>query len=355
MRVIQVLAGAVHGGAETAFEDIAVALSAAGIQQKIIVRGNNKARIQKFKDAGIDVVTLPFGGVLDIYTPWKIKKIIADFHPQIVQTWMSRATSKTPASSVPKSYVKIARLGGYYDLKYFKGTDEYVAITPHIREYLIREGIDAEHTHVVNNFADAEQVITPVLRADLNTPEQAPVILALSRYHTVKALDVLIKATAQIAHAHLWLAGEGPQEQELKDLASTLGMTDRVHFLGWRRDRAALLQAADICVFPSRYEPFGTVFVQAWAQHTPLICSKAQGPVQYVHDGEDGLMFDIDDVGQLTQHLQTLINDQDLAKRLADAGYIRYQNEFTREKIVETYINLYRRVIQSADLGADDK
>ena len=112
MRVIQVMAGAANGGAETAFEDISLALSEAGIIQKIIIRGNNQSRLKKFRNAGIDVEILPFGGIFDFYTSWKIKKIIADFKPQIVQTWMSRATSKTPSSHNPKAYIKVARLGG---------------------------------------------------------------------------------------------------------------------------------------------------------------------------------------------------------------------------------------------------
>jgi len=70
-----------------------------------------------------------------------------------------------------------------------------------------------------------------------------------------------------------------------------LGLESRVRFSGWRDDRAALLAAADICVFPSRYEPFGTVTVDAWAAKRPLIAAAAQGPKAYVTDGTDGCSF----------------------------------------------------------------
>ena len=125
MRVLQVMAGAAQGGAETAFQDIVLALSAAGLSQKVVIRPNNPERVAAFRAAGIPVETLPFGGTLDIYTPWKIKKVIADFQPDIVQTWMSRATHKTPhcPAGTAKPYLKVARLGGYYGLKYYGGTD----------------------------------------------------------------------------------------------------------------------------------------------------------------------------------------------------------------------------------------
>lgn len=350
MRVIQVMAGAAHGGAETAFEDISIALSASGIEQKIIIRGNNKDRIKKFRDAGIDVETLPFGGVFDFYTTWKMKRIIAEFQPQIVQTWMSRATHKTPSSGKNKKYLKVARLGGYYGLKYYKGTDFFVSNTSDIRDYLIREGVAADKVKVIHNFAPEEKVVKPVSKSDLNTPEDAVVLLSLARYHSAKALDTLIKSIVDIDGVHVWLAGEGPDEQELRNLAKDLGVAERVHFLGWRSDRAALLKAADICVFPSRFEPFGNVVVQAWAQQIPLVCSKSQGPLQYVRDGEDALMFDIDDVGQLTDKIKLMMSDAELSKNLVSAGYARYQNEFTREKIVGDYTRFYEDIARRSGI-----
>ena len=350
MRVIQVMAGSAHGGAETAFEDISLALSAAGIEQKIILRNNNPERVKKFRDAGIVVETLPFGGALDFYTSWRIKKIIADFKPQIVQTWMSRATYKTPASKNPKKYLKVARLGGYYGLKYYKGTDSFVANTSDIRDYLIREGVAEDKAKVIHNFALEEKVEKSLTKADLNTPENAVVLLSLARYHQAKALDTLLKSVVDLPDVHVWLAGEGPQEKELKRLATDLGISDRTHFLGWRRDRAALMKAADICVFPSRFEPFGNVVVQAWAQKIPLICSKSQGPLQYVRDGEDASMFDIDNVEQLTLKIREMMFDKQLCTRLVDAGYTRYQNEFTREKIVADYIAYYEDIVRCAGI-----
>ena len=103
-----------------------------------------------------------------------------------------------------------------------------------------------------------------------------------------------------------------------------------MRFLGWRDDRAALLQAADICVFPSRYEPFGTVFVQAWAQQIPLVTTDADGPRQYVRDGEDGLVVPVDDAEALAGALRRVINDPVLAQTMVKNGYERYLNEFTK-------------------------
>lgn len=344
MRVMQVMAGADRGGAETAFVDTCLAFHDAGIEQMVVTRAND-LRVPQLREAGLAVECLPFGGFIDIYTPHKIARLAQKFKPDIVQTWMSRASWKTPPGK--GAYKVVSRLGGYYALKYFKSTDFFTTITPDIRDYLMREGVTGDRIRHINNFAETESVITPVRRSDLNTPEEAIVLLALGRLHPSKALDVLISSVKDMADVHVWIAGEGDLRGELEDLAQALGIAGRIHFLGWRNDRAALLQACDICVFPSRYEPFGTVFVQAWANQVPVICSRADGPRQFVRDGEDGLLFEIDDVSGLTRAIETLRSDTGLQCKLVAAGTLRYQNEFTKEQTVAAYLDCYRGLLGS--------
>lgn len=341
------MAGARHGGAETAFVDMCIAIKEAGVEQEIATRSND-IRVKRLQEAGLKVHCLPFGGSIDFYTGWKLKNIIRHFRPQIVQSWMSRASSKMVKSD--GSFLNVSRLGGYYNLKYFRNTDYFVTITPDIRGYLMKSGIATDKIRHINNFAETESAAQPVSRASLQTPENAVVLLALSRLHEAKALDVLIKAVADLPDVHVWLAGEGPLRAELEQLARDLGIADRIHFLGWRNDRAALLQACDICVFPSRYEPFGTVFVQAWGSKTPVICSLSDGPRQFVRDGEDGLLFPIDDVAALKTAIEKLVGNESLRDTLIENGFARYQNEFTKEKSVQAYLRYYEDILRESEI-----
>ena len=347
MKILQVMAGARRGGAETAFADMCLALREAGQDVTVVTRPHMPQRGQ-LEQAGIPVHTLPFGGMIDVYTRWRLQRIIRAVQPAIVQTWMSRAAQKTPrwrpAMKIPR-YLVVSRLGGYYKIRNFKSADYFTTITPMIRDYLIAGGIDGGRVRHINNFAETEETVTPIRRADVATPESATLVLGLGRLHPTKAFDTLIRAIAQTPDMHLWIAGEGPERGALEKLIQKLNVPDRVKLLGWRNDRAALLQAADLCTFTSRYEPFGTVFVQAWAQRTPLIVSNADGPRQFVRDGEDGLMVPIDDVQALTAALQRLAADKDLQARLTENGHRRYQQEFTREKTVAAYLDFYREIL----------
>src|SRR4029077_20346142 len=93
-------------------------------------------------------------------------------------------------------------------------------------------------------------------RAPRAPPADATALLAPSRLHEKKGLDILLASLADLPGCIAWLAGDGPLEADLKALAARLGVAGRVRFLGWRTDRGPLLAAADICVLPSRWEPF---------------------------------------------------------------------------------------------------
>ena len=350
MRILHIMAGNKHGGAETACIDMCIAMAESGQTIEIITRPN-KNRIPALKKAGIKVHTLPFGGKIDIYTPLMIQKIIKSFEPDIIQTWMSRAAAKTPKWQKGKGikpYTTFARLGNYYKIKYFKTIEHFVAITPDIRTYLINQNIPEKYTHHINNFAETETVDTPVNREELGANKKSTVLLGLGRLHDDKAFDTLIKAVSRMPeHVHLWIAGEGPDREKLKKLIQERSVADRVKLLGWRKDRAALLQACDICTFTSRDEPFGTVFVQAWAQKTPVITSDADGPRQFVRNGKDGLITQIDNEDEIIKPDIAKESDENLRKSLIKKGFTRYQNEFTKEKSIEAYLNLYKKFLKT--------
>lgn len=346
MKILQVMAGAKHGGAETACIDMCIALHEAGEVIEVATRWN-EIRVPRLQESGIPVHTLPFGGKLDIYTPWRLAVIIKQFQPQIVQTWLARAARKLPKKTrAYNQYLNVSRLGGYYKRKNFKRSDYFTTITPDIRRHLIDLGVQADHVRHINNFAETEEVAAPLNRADYGIPDDATLILGLGRLHTAKAFDTLIKAVAEVKEAYLWIAGEGPERGNLETLIAALGVDDRVKLLGWRSDRAALFQASDMCFFSSRYEPFGTVFVQAWAQQTPLITTTADGPRQFVRHEEDGLIVEIDDHGAFVAAIRRVMAEPDLRAKMVENGLKRYQNEFTKAQTVADYLGFYHEILE---------
>lgn len=347
------MAGGQHGGAEIAFVDMCIAMHEAGETIEVITRPND-IRVPRLRSAGLKVHTLPFGGKIDLYTRWAIRKIINKFQPSIIQCWMSRAANFVPRYSSSMQcppYITVGRMGTPYKLKYYKNIDYFVSITPDIVEHIANNGIERTHIRQINNFAEVEPVDVPLNRADYGTPDDAPLLLGLGRLHWDKAFDTLITVASEMPDVHVWIAGEGADRAKLETQIKDLGLENRVQLLGWRNDRAALFQAADICAFISRDEGFGTVFVQSWAQGTPLVASNCDGPRQFVKDGEDGLIAPIDDVQAIKAALRRVIDDKELREKLVKNGYERYEREFTKEASVRGYLDYYHHMLEQEGIA----
>ena len=341
MRVLQVMAGAEFGGAEAFFVRLVLALSRAGLNQRVVIR-EHPARAQALKAGGIEPVELAFGGLLEWRTPGALKKEIAAYRPDIVMTWMNRATHKCPAGN----FVHVARLGGYYDLKYYRKCDHLIANTEDIRDYLVTGGWSGERAHHLPNFVAGEKA-EPAPRKQFYTPEGAPLVVALGRLHENKAFDVLLEAMARVPDAYLWIAGDGPLRQELEQKAESLAVKPRTRFLGWREDTAALLAAADVFVCPSRHEPLGNVVIEAWAQGVPVIAADSYGPGTLIDNWETGILVPVDDAAIMGKAIRNLLEDDKLSRRIARQGRQAYKNDFAEKKVVAQYMDFFESVLEA--------
>ncbi len=337
MRLMQAIGGARHGGAEGFFLRLAVALQRAGQDQLVLLRHAEHG--ETLRRAGIAVRELPFGGVFDRTTSGGFRRAIAEYRPDIVLSWMSRASRLCPDGD----FVHVARLGGYYDLKSYRRCDHLIFNTRDLVASFIARGWPAERAHYLPNFVDAAPA-PPLAREKLATPDEVPLALALGRLHENKGFDVLLAALAETPDLHLWLAGEGPLRHALESRAASLGIAGRVRFLGWRDDVAALLAAADFLVCPSRHEPLGNVVIEAWAAGRAVIAAAAAGPSELIGDGESGILVPVEDAAALAASMRRLAGDPVLRARLAAAGHAAYAAQFTEAAVVRRYQDFFAAV-----------
>jgi len=336
MSVLHLLGTAGDGGAETYFVDLVTALQRAGVVQAAAIR-RHAGRAAALQAAGVPVKVLGFGGPLDILT----KTAAAGFgrlqDAKLLLAWMNRAARHTPKGP----WARIGRLGGYYNLKYYRGFEELVANTEDIAEWIVSQGWPAGRVRCIPNFAAAPPDGAGLDRASLETPAGAPLLLAMGRLHDSKAHDVSLRALAELPDAYLWIAGVGPLEAKLKAMAEALGVAARVRFLGWRSDPSALYRTADVCVFPSRYEPLGNVVIQAWAHGLPVVAAASQGPQALIEDGRDGLLVPVDDAPALAEGVRRLLAEPRLAAGFKTRGLGRVAAEFSEAAVVAQWKTLF--------------
>lgn len=212
MRLMQVMAGGPHGGAEAFFERLALALAlhAPDIDQLLAFR-RDAGRAARMQAAGLRIAEFAFGGRLDWLTPRQLRTLAKSFEPDVTISWMSRGTRMAPAAPG----ILIGRLDGYYKLKSFRHCDRLIAITPGIRDYALGAGWPADRVHLIPNFVATPDPGPAEPRSAHQTPEGRHLLLALGRLHPVKGYDVLLHALARLPRAMLWIAGEGAEGPKL--------------------------------------------------------------------------------------------------------------------------------------------
>lgn len=343
MRVLHIMAGAGNGGAELYSTDVMLGLHAAGLDQCVVMR-KKSMRAPLLADAGLRVNTR----VLDIpFRPWQrfqLRQLIAKEKPDIVHCWMRRAGSLMPGNT--KTRAVIGWFGNYEDPKHFPHCHTFVGCTAAIRESTISQGVAPERAFYIPTFPSVREEPAQN-RATYQTPEDARVLLTLSRLHPKKGLDLLMRAMADSPNCYLWMAGDGPMRAELEALARSLGIENRVRFLGWCTHRGALLKAADICVLPSNYEPFGTVILEAWASKTPLVACASAGPAAHIVNNENGLLVPIGDEAALRGALTRVLEDAPLRQHMIERGFADYTASFTPEAVVQKWVALYTQLLNA--------
>jgi glycosyltransferase involved in cell wall biosynthesis len=331
-RVAQVMAGAAEGGAELFFERLCIALHRAGESVLPAIR-RNPGRAAFLRQAGLAPAEFAFGPPIDLLTRPRLRASLAGFAPDIAIFWMNRANQHAPRGD----WISVGRLGGYYDLKYYRDRDHLVGNTRGIVAWLRRQGWPDSRTHYLPNFAEDFADASPADRAALAIPPGHRLLLGLGRLHTDKGFDTLIRALPAIGHATLAIAGAGPEHEALTALARREGVADRVRFLGWRRDAGALLKAADVFVCSSRVEPLGNMVLEAWSASRAVVAAAADGPAELIAHGRDGLVVPREDPRALADAISRVLDDAALADALAVAGRARFLDAFAAAPVLAAW------------------
>jgi len=324
------MAGAPTGGAELFFERLALAQADFGVAVLPVIRANQERAARL---AALTPKQLRFGGRLDGLTSWRLRGALRQFAPDVVVGWMNRGASACP----PGPWVLAGRLGGYYDLKYYRRCSHLIGNTAGIVDWIRGQGWEPSRVHHLPNFAPDLLGADP---APLPVPDGAPVVLALGRLHRNKAFDVLIRAMVLLPGTHAVIAGEGPEREPLLALAQRLNVADRVHLIGWRQDQGALLAAAHVLACPSRHEPLGNVVIEAWSAAKPVVAAASAGPVELIHPGKDGLLVPCDDAPALAGALRDVL----VPNGLGQAGRARYLAGFAPAPVLAQWADTLGRL-----------
>ncbi len=217
-------------------------------------------------------------------------------------------------------------------------------------------GIAADRVDVVPNGIDlrdwtADEAAARRARQRWLAGAQGPLVVQTGRLAWEKGAHLLIDAVrdlrAELPGLRAVIAGQGPDEDDLREQVERKGLDDVIGFAGWcsEPDLAALMTAADAVVVPSYYEPFGLVAAEASALGTPVIAADVGGLGEVIVNERTGLTFPRGDHVALAEQIRRVAQDPDRSRRFAEAARRHMEADLTWPQIAERTDESYARAL----------
>ena len=196
---------------------------------------------------------------------------------------------------------------------------------------------------IIPNGVDAERFVPAPRSWD------PPRMLFVGRVVYQKGLDVLFKALGQLQALpwELSIIGDGTQGERLRAMAEKMGITERVHFLGWRHndDLVYQYQQANLFVYPSRHEGMPNAVLEAMATGLPVLATRIAGNEELVVPGETGVLVPPEDQSALKNALSGLIPDTLRREIMGGMARKRVEESYTWMEMTRRYEDLLEQVI----------
>nr|WP_321572298.1 glycosyltransferase family 4 protein [Calothrix sp. PCC 6303] len=226
-----------------------------------------------------------------------------------------------------------------------------IAVSDKIKQELIHElGLVGDRIHVIHNGVDVEEFVPGVeSREQFGLPTDVSLGMFAGDIRTNrKNLDTVLRSLVQVPDLHLAVVGT-TEGSPYPAMAAELGISDRVHFLGFRRDIAKIMQAVDFFVFPSRYEACTLVLLEAMASGLPVITATSAGGAELVTPESGFVLQNSDDADALAKAMETLSRDRTLGQTMGQAArQVAEQNTWTAK--AKNYVDLFEELVNNENL-----
>ena len=238
-------------------------------------------------------------------------------------------------------------LNADWEKKAFERAKVVVAVSEKVAQELIAIGVPRDRIRTILNGVDLQKFAPGIVdRQKWGLPEEVPLAIFAGDIRTPrKNLDTVLHSLVQVPQLHLAVVG-GTAGSPYPELARSLNLENRVHFLGFRQDVPDLMKAADFLVFPSRYEPFGLVVLEAMATGIPVITAATTGAAELVTPDCGIVLPDSDDTQALAEALNQLVKcDRQQRQQMGQAART-IAELYSWANMASNYVNLFEELSQ---------
>jgi glycosyltransferase involved in cell wall biosynthesis len=297
----------------------------------------------------------------------RLRSLLAEQAPHVVQTFLFHANvlgavagleARVPEIVLGVRVADPSRWRRWVESRVARRVSRVVCVSRSVADY-VREmaNMPPEKLAVIPNGIDFSAGPTPA--ADLGRfgiASDRKVLAFVGRLHPQKGLDWLLPrlppAFAQLPNHDLLVIGDGPQRSRLARQAGSLGIANRIHFVGRQGDVAALLRSSSLLVLPSRWEGMPNVVLEAMAAGLPVVSTDAAGVEELLGDAAPEQMAAQGDSDGFMRRLLRLAKDERLSSALGQRNRRRAEQHFSLSEVVARYAALYESLLRGdAEVG----
>ena len=225
---------------------------------------------------------------------------------------------------------------------YRKCVDQFLAPSEFVREKFCAHGWNRDKFEVLPHF----QSVNPIPRASTG---QGASVLYFGRLSQEKGVGDLLRAMRRLPHLRLVIAGDGPQESALRELAADLGLAN-VAFVGHinKSELAQLIQESFVTVLPSHaFETLGKSILESYAEARPVVASDLGSRRELVDNGRTGILYEIGNAGALANAISFLADQPEVAARMGRAGWQKARDHYQPGDHCRKLVAIYQRLAKA--------
>ncbi len=343
MTILQYITPSRISGAEIYFLQLIERLRASGHRLIIVTKRDTPLRAE-LEERGFEVQAWHTHGKIDPQTLLKLCHLIRRERVQLINTHLTTASWLGGLAGLLTGVPSVAIVYAVGQAAFFRFNTRLIAVAEGVRQHLEAQGVPSAKISVIYTGVDLELYANPLPPAQakerLGLPAQARTVGVLASLIPRKGHRFLLRALHQLGEAaadvHAVFPGEGEEEEALRALAAELKLSERVHFLGFRRDLPQVIAACDIVALPSLKEGLSVALMGAMALERPVIATDVAGMAEAIEDGQTGLLVPPENVEAMANALRRLLQDTALREHIACQGQKFVQEHFDqRQKLAE--------------------
>jgi glycosyltransferase involved in cell wall biosynthesis len=354
------------GGAERALVQLVTRLDREQWDPTVLCLAGPGLLADELQSAGVPVVCLGAKHWSSVGIMLSLVRALRQFRPAILQTFLfhanilGRIAGRLAGIKTIVSGIRVAEKRSRLPLWIDRWTNGLVEVNVCVSQAVA--DFSANQTRllpgkivVIPNGVDVARFagVGPADLVELGIPGSAQVLLTIGRLDRQKGLSTLIEAAALVVprfpHAHFLLVGEGPLRSELERMVREKELADHIHLAGWRSDVPAILATGTALILPSLWEGMPNVVLEAMASGLPVVATRVEGSTELVTENRTGHLVPVQSPSDLAAAIENFLSDPTQARLMGQAGQERAKAQFSWDKMVGRYCELYRALLARQD------